>query len=321
MRDGEPAVGERRVPRLVRRPRCAPSRIAARPPRAAASRHAARHVCARPTARTTLARLVVATTTRSSAQAGRVVTRQYRSTVYRWVERTGARHHATTASAQLRARIGDRAAAPAAAALPRTRTRTRSATSPRPTATTTRCGAIPTTRHDTRWGGPIAPPHLVGGDTLIGENEVRASSTTTRRRCCGATRSGGAHAFYAGQLPRVVGAAAAGHAGDAPQRARRRARQAAASSPSGRCTSGRPRCSRPRSGRGAVGAVPADDPHRPRRRRRSAASTTTTVIEPYTDERARRDRRGVRGRARPPARRRAALVGGRAARATRSARS
>jgi hypothetical protein len=24
----------------------------------------------------------------------------------------------------------------------------------------------------TRWGGPIAPPHLVGGDTLIGEDEV-----------------------------------------------------------------------------------------------------------------------------------------------------
>src|SRR4029079_1258680 len=24
----------------------------------------------------------------------------------------------------------------------------------------------------TRWGGPIAPPPLVGGDTLIGEDEV-----------------------------------------------------------------------------------------------------------------------------------------------------
>ena len=24
----------------------------------------------------------------------------------------------------------------------------------------------------TRWGGVIAPPHLVGGDTLIGEDEV-----------------------------------------------------------------------------------------------------------------------------------------------------
>jgi hypothetical protein len=24
----------------------------------------------------------------------------------------------------------------------------------------------------TRWGGTIAPPHLVGGDTLIGEDEV-----------------------------------------------------------------------------------------------------------------------------------------------------
>ena len=26
----------------------------------------------------------------------------------------------------------------------------------------------------TRWDGPIAPPPLVGGDTLIGEDEIEA---------------------------------------------------------------------------------------------------------------------------------------------------
>src|SRR5215211_3768051 len=34
----------------------------------------------------------------------------------------------------------------------------------------------------TRWGGPIAPPHLVGGDTLIGEDEVTTLDGDRDRR-------------------------------------------------------------------------------------------------------------------------------------------
>ena len=49
----------------------------------------------------------------------------------------------------------------------------------------------------TRWNGPIASPHLVGGDTLIGEDEV-----TELPDDVAATLRGdpirGAHAFYAG---------------------------------------------------------------------------------------------------------------------------
>ncbi len=41
----------------------------------------------------------------------------------------------------------------------------------------------------TRWGGPIAPPHLDGGDTLIGENEVEHLDRRGSRRCSRATRS------------------------------------------------------------------------------------------------------------------------------------
>lgn len=49
----------------------------------------------------------------------------------------------------------------------------------------------------TRWGGPIAPPHLVGGDTLIGEDEVTAIPDEMREIMKG-DPLGGVHAFYAG---------------------------------------------------------------------------------------------------------------------------
>jgi acyl dehydratase len=49
----------------------------------------------------------------------------------------------------------------------------------------------------TRWGGPIAPPVLVGGDTLIGEDEVAVLDNATRDLVRGdPLRS--VHAFYAG---------------------------------------------------------------------------------------------------------------------------
>jgi acyl dehydratase len=47
----------------------------------------------------------------------------------------------------------------------------------------------------TRWGGPIAPPHLVGGDTLIGEDEV-----TTKPAELKGDPLGGVHAFYSGSF-------------------------------------------------------------------------------------------------------------------------
>jgi acyl dehydratase len=49
----------------------------------------------------------------------------------------------------------------------------------------------------TVWGGPIAPPHLNGGDTLIGENEVTRLDDATRELLRGDPIRG-AHAFYAG---------------------------------------------------------------------------------------------------------------------------
>ncbi|HSS10332.1 MAG TPA: hypothetical protein VLL25_10625 [Acidimicrobiales bacterium] len=51
----------------------------------------------------------------------------------------------------------------------------------------------------TRWQGPIAPPPLVGGDTLIGENEVAALYPATRELLKGDPLRG-AHAYYSGSF-------------------------------------------------------------------------------------------------------------------------
>ena len=51
----------------------------------------------------------------------------------------------------------------------------------------------------TRWGGPIASPHLVGGDTLIGEDEVLALEGDTKALMKG-DPLGGVHAFYSGSF-------------------------------------------------------------------------------------------------------------------------
>ena len=51
----------------------------------------------------------------------------------------------------------------------------------------------------TRWGGPIAPPHLVGGDTLIGEDEVTRLEGETKAMMKG-DPLGGVHAFYSGSF-------------------------------------------------------------------------------------------------------------------------
>ena len=49
----------------------------------------------------------------------------------------------------------------------------------------------------TRWGGIIAPPHLVGGDTLVGEDEVATLDPETKALLKG-DPLGGVHAFYSG---------------------------------------------------------------------------------------------------------------------------
>jgi len=51
----------------------------------------------------------------------------------------------------------------------------------------------------TCWDGPIAPPPLVGGDTLVGENEVSEVPEQTRELLKGDPIRG-AHAFYSGSF-------------------------------------------------------------------------------------------------------------------------
>lgn len=51
----------------------------------------------------------------------------------------------------------------------------------------------------TRWGGPIAPPVLVGGDTLIGEDEVTSVADEHRDLMKGDPLRG-VHAFYAASV-------------------------------------------------------------------------------------------------------------------------
>ncbi|MGZ8763304.1 MAG: FAS1-like dehydratase domain-containing protein, partial [Acidimicrobiia bacterium] len=50
-----------------------------------------------------------------------------------------------------------------------------------------------------RWGGPLAPPHLVGGDTLIGEDEVTGIEPDVKALLRGDPIRG-AHAFYSGSF-------------------------------------------------------------------------------------------------------------------------
>ena len=51
----------------------------------------------------------------------------------------------------------------------------------------------------TRWASVIAPPHLVGGDTLIGENEVTRLDADTKALLKGDPLRG-VHAYYAGSF-------------------------------------------------------------------------------------------------------------------------
>src|SRR5207248_5667504 len=60
-------------------------------------------------------------------------------------------------------------------------------------------GCDPEYAAKSRWGGVVAPPHLVGGDTLIGENEVSTLDPEAKELLRGDPIRG-AHAFYAGSF-------------------------------------------------------------------------------------------------------------------------
>ncbi len=77
----------------------------------------------------------------------------------------------------------------------------------------------------TRWEHPIAPPALVGGDTLIGEDEVTAVAPEHAELMKGDPLRG-VHAFYAASAREWWAPLRADAARVPPQRARRGARQA-----------------------------------------------------------------------------------------------
>ncbi len=205
-------------------------------------------------------------------------------------------------------------AAPGARRTTPARAPTPSATWPRPTATTTRCGATRSTPQAPAGAASIAPPPLVGGDTLIGEDEVTEVARGAPRPDEGRPAARRARLLL-GQRARVVGAAAARPPGDAAQRAGRRARQAERVRRARRARVDRPGL--PRRRRPApLRPVPADDPHRADARRASGRSTTRSSSRRTPTRRSTRSRRSTRRRRRAAPSR----AGGRTwRRATRSA--
>ena len=168
----------------------------------------------------------------------------------------------------------------------------------------------------TRWGAPIAPPAMVGGDTLIGEDEV-AEVDAEHRDLMKGDPLRGVHAFYAASAREWWAPLRPGHAHLAAQCARRRARQAlgvrgASSARVDRA--GVPSRRRP----AAVGPVPQHGPHRTHEGARAQERGRARAVA-LRRGRDRGDRRAVR--ARGAARRRPSGGGTTSRTATRSARS
>ena len=167
----------------------------------------------------------------------------------------------------------------------------------------------------TRWGGPIAPPPLVGGDTLVGVDEVTEVPADQKAIMQGDPLRG-VHAFYSSSAREWWAPMEPGHGGHPPQRAGRRARQAERVRRAGGARvvgAGVPRRRRP----AAVGAAPQHDPHRAHQG--AGAQEVRRGRDPRLHRRRDRGHRGAVRRAR----RRAApsRAGGRTSpRATRSAR-
>ena len=158
----------------------------------------------------------------------------------------------------------------------------------------------------TRWGGPIASPVLVGGDTLIGEDEVTEVPAEHKDLMKGDPLRG-VHAFYAASAREWWAPLRARPSRHPAQRAGRRARQAERVRRAGHARVDRPGVPRRRR-RAAVGPVPADGPHRADQgpRAQEVRRHRDRAVHRRAD---RRDQRAVPRRA--PPRRRAALVGGR----------
>ena len=159
---------------------------------------------------------------------------------------------------------------------------TRSGTSPSRTATTTRCGAIPAYGLKTRWDGPIAPPPLVGGDTLIGEDEVDRGRRGPARPHEGRSAARRAR-LLRDECSRVVGAAAPGPADLPAQRARRRARQAERVRRASGARMDRRRCSATsRTPCCARSSATWSAPNGPRRARRRSTTPSPSSRTPTT---------------------------------------
>ena len=103
-------------------------------------------------------------------------------------------------------------------------------------------------REDALGETPIASPALVGGDTLIGEDEVTEVAPEHRDLMKGDPLRG-VHAFYCGERPRVVGAAAIRCAGASAATRSWPRSTSRASSPVARSTSGPRKCSATRPAR------------------------------------------------------------------------
>ena len=168
----------------------------------------------------------------------------------------------------------------------------------------------------TRWGGPIAPPAMVGGDTLIGEDEVAAVAPEHQELMKGDPLRG-VHAFYAASAREWWAPLATGDPDVATQRARRRARQGVRVR-----RAGSPRVDRAgvphRRRAAALRSVPQHGPDRADEgtRAQEGRRVRAGVLQRGGH---RRHRRAVRERSAP--RRDPAVVGGRRTRATRSDRS
>ena len=130
--------------------------------------------------------------------------------------------------------------------------------------------------------GPIASPVLVGGDTLIGEDEVTEVAPEHRDLMKGDPLRG-VHAFYSASAREWWAPLRPGH-----RVCRRNALVGVLDKPSEFAERAvhewTGQVFRDDDGHAAVGPVPADDPHRARPRRGSARSTTRVELAPYTDE-------------------------------------
>ena len=159
-------------------------------------------------------------------------------------------------------------------------------------------GRVPPRGRGLRRRQPAVVRPVVRARRPGGADRSRRRTSSAATRSSARTRSPGSRAdsgadegrparrrprLLLGVVPRVVEPAASRHPGHAAQRARRRARQGERVR---RARGARVVRRGVRGGRrsGALGPVPADDPHRAREGASSAGATTTSRSVPYTDD-------------------------------------